>query len=611
MKLKLLATLFRQVCLMSVLLPALMAVSCENGLSDQGNPELVVSFYIPETVLTKAETGLVNPLEAEKRITNLQVWVFLHSEDIDDGAFAAYNNFETDIPSTGLSSDAVTRFSLPLTRTMFQRLNRGDAHVDVYAVANVAQDATVSLHPSPGETTLSNTVLNESTTREELDRVVMTGDSFGAESLTTAFPQAGLPMSGVLHNVPVTGGYPVLNISTLTLVRAVSKIRFVFCQQANPPDLTGQPTPFNKKCVIKSITFDGEDVDNSHECAIAEEEFLFTRHVYPGTQDLFSISGYVPLEASISGSGTAPLIDNEHLTCAEYPERYVYRSPGYETESAQQYENRLDAAIPATSQFGPIYLRETDRRISGTITYRTDDEGEDKTALFSLDEDDVLSRNHSWIVYAYFAEETKTLRLVVVVKPWDYTSYNLDYTTQSVNVIRRFTVLETVPPSFRKEHTADGFFDLSFWHHVTGTDEQSGDEVVKENVLTGDIIIATPVGARLLAIPVPGALAGSSLLENAFIVNVKAPGNIIYPILNPVDGKIEDCRITYTIQCNPAYANSTDESIQRQLKGQYIDLHFCVETTDNRYIDLGSESIDYYRFILDPDWNKSNNGNGQ
>ena len=41
---------------------------------------------------------------------------------------------------------------------------------------------------------------------------------------------------------------------------------------------------------------------------------------------------------------------------------------------------------------------------------------------------------------------------------------------------------------------------------------------------------------------------------------------------------------------------------EQQLDGQYIDLHFCVETQDHRFIDLGSESIDYYRFILDPDW---------
>ena len=27
-----------------------------------------------------------------------------------------------------------------------------------------------------------------------------------------------------------------------------------------------------------------------------------------------------------------------------------------------------------------------------------------------------------------------------------------------------------------------------------------------------------------------------------------------------------------------------------------------VETQDGRYIDLGSESIDYYRFILDSNW---------
>ena len=75
---------------------------------------------------------------------------------------------------------------------------------------------------------------------------------------------------------------------------------------------------------------------------------------------------------------------------------------------------------------------------------------------------------------------------------------------------------------------------------------------------------------------------------------------IIYPnYLHPEDGRIEDCKISFEISCNPG--THTDE----ELEGNYIDLHFCVEIGDNeRWIDLDSESIDYYRIILQKNWNE-------
>jgi len=76
----------------------------------------------------------------------------------------------------------------------------------------------------------------------------------------------------------------------------------------------------------------------------------------------------------------------------------------------------------------------------------------------------------------------------------------------------------------------------------------------------------------------------------------------IYPNYQSPDnpnGRIEHCIIPIEIKCNPSYTGS---SYDGQLEGNYIDLHFIVETTDHRYIDLSSESIDYYRFILTKNW---------
>lgn len=560
---------------MAVLIALLSAVSCVSK-EDRDDPELMVSLYIPDAVMTRAGAGTA---ENELKVTTLQVWAFLS----DGGAHVSYGSFDANLGSTGLKNGTVTRFGLPLTDEMFATLTTpvGNSQerpkVDVYAVAN-AESAT-------------STTLGPATSRAELDQVFV--DKFGGTTLTLSVPQQGLPMSGVLKNADVTGGYPVLNITTLKLTRAVSKIRFVFCQQETPAYGSNPAAPVNDQCQIIGISFDG--TDNDKDCQIGDAERLFTTNtISQGT--LFDIGDpkvYTPLAASITG---APLIPNNKLTCAEDPEVFCFRSTDHETESSAQYEARLDAAIDADSQVGPIYLRETDKTISGTIIYRTSADGPDQTLPFSMKAGDVLARNHSWIVYAYFADETKTLQLKVTVLPWEWTNIPVDYTSGSVNVIRRFGVTETSPATFSKIQTDDGFFDVKFWHTV--------DNVT--NVIHGDIIIATPVGAKLHIIPVPKALDGYTVLNDA--IKVTPAEAIIYPNYqspdNP-DGRIEHCKIDIQITANTSYPDD-------KLEGNYIDLHFCVEIGDGqRFIDLGSESIDYYRFILTPDWDTpTNNGGG-
>ena len=349
-----------------------------------------------------------------------------------------------------------------------------------------------------------------------------------------------------------------------------------------------------------SIQFDG--VENGKDCQIANTERLFT------TQS-FDIGGtsasYSPLDASIKGTGVSPLISNAQLARSEDPEDLYYRSSGHDTESVEQYEKRLAAALEdyPKSQVGPIYLRETDKRISGTITYQIEDGGEEKnkTAAFSMELGEVFSRNHSWVVYACFAQETMNLQIRVVVMPWDYTSYSLDYTSNSVNVIQRFTVSETNPPRFLKEETKDGFFDVTFWHTVRI------DDADVENALHGDIIIDSPINGKLYVAPVAKTLKETdTFVPDAFMIESNPPqepdgGIPIYRNHLNNQGVIEDCLISITISCyHPDDGNHTDEA----LEGNCIDLHFYVKTPDGREIDLGSESIDYYRFILSKDWNK-------
>ena len=551
----------------ALLAAALLVFSCRRSKEPVSQAELSVNIYIPDIQATKAETGNVRALDSEKTFSSLQIWVFLSG---GSGELVGYKGFAGEqLALTGLPNSAITRFGMPLSREMFATLSREDARVDVYAVANVAS--------------VTDDLLGESTSRSELDALVLEGELFGASPLTVAVPSAGLPMSGVLKSAPVTGGYPVLNVSTVTLTRAVSKIRFVFCQQGTPASGSEPAVINNPACVVKSISFGGTSA--GHDCRIAGAEKLFTDHRYGTTDNLFDIDGYTTLDATISGEDGSPLMSNADISVSAAPEELLFRSEGHETETAQEYEDRLDKAVGTTSRTAPIYLSETDKTISGTICYNAGDG--DVTAGFSMPAEDVFSRNHSWILYAYFAEATRTLQFKIVVLPWDKNTYDIDYTGGSVNVVRRFTIAETDPPSFEKIQTEDGFFDINFWHTLDGN----------PNIIKGDIILATPVGQKLHVIPVPGALEGHALVPGIFSVTPLQA--VIYPnYMDMPSGTIEDCRIEFQIQCNPG--TYTDE----ELEGNYLDLHFCVEIGDDeKWVDLDSESIDYYRIILKKDWN--------
>lgn len=543
---------------------ALLAISCRREKAYSGaDAQLMVSLYIPGATMTRAETGMVNPLSEELKFTSLRIWVFL----TDTGELISYKCFQNSndkpLNQTGLPNSTITRFGLPLSDEMFRLLSATHPAVDVYAVAN-AESAVTDV---PGE----------GTSRDQLDAVVV-NKMGGAWPLSKAIPDAGLPMSGVLKGAIVTGGYPVLNITTVILTRAVSKIRFVFCQQGIPATGETSAVIANDACEIVSISFDG--TTGGKDCQIATTERLFTDKAF----DLGDAPGYVALSATLAGQDGNPVIPNSSLSIVEDPESLFFRGQGNETESAEHYESRLDAAISAASQVGPIYFRETDKRISGKINYRTTPGGDIQSTAFSMDAGDVFSRNHTWIVYACFVEETMKLQLKVVVLDWDWESYVFDFSTGSVNVVRRFTVFETTPSTFYKLES-DGFYDVGFWHTV------EVDEVEVDNVVKGNIIISSPVGATLHVVPVPGP----DTITDAILVSPSSA--VIYPnYLDMASGRIEDCIIEVEVRAN------TEKYTDQQLEGQYIDLHFSVETQDGRYIDLGSESIDYYRFILDSNW---------
>lgn len=373
---------------LAALLLATLAVSCFRrelfGLED---PFLYVKINIPDAVLTKAETGIHNPWAAERTVSTLQIWVFRAGATTVDGLIG-YKSLDPEaLAATGLRNGSAARFSIALDKDILEE--NPLPNVDVYAVINGASAGfTIDKFPSAAGDWAK--VLPA-----DLADFVLDADSFGVNTLVTEVPAAGLPMAGLMKNEPMTGDYPVLSISTLTLTRAVSKLRFVFCQ------MTENGTPVDE-FHITGISLSGQ---------IGQNEKLFTDQTYVShtyLTRLYDSDGYVTLSKSWTTGLPVPA-DNEA------PGDYLLNG-----QTAQEYEDLIDGGVSSgvLTQWGLTYLRETDQKLTGTIDYTvgTGATMRTKQASFTMDANGDFTRNHSWIIYAYFIGG----RLVVqpTVLPW-------------------------------------------------------------------------------------------------------------------------------------------------------------------------------------------------
>jgi hypothetical protein len=231
----------------------------------------------------------------------------------------------------------------------------------------------------------------------------------------------------------VVGDNPVLRIGTdsyscmdkVLLQRAVSKVRFVFCQQDGLPE--------DSKLKITGITLNGVDVNNANApCGFPKQEFLFLTN---DGNDYHIVDGESPYITDVT---ILPLpTGEEDLPVAECndPSQYIYM-----TQTAQDYEDLINGGVnkknadtgepdPDLTAVGPFYFRETDKLLSGTISYKIGDSEETQTKPFTMNTGSNFYRNHSWIVYAYYGSEGLDVLTVYfkqwnIVGPYDRTVYN-------------------------------------------------------------------------------------------------------------------------------------------------------------------------------------------
>ncbi|MBQ8714086.1 MAG: hypothetical protein IJ552_02630 [Prevotella sp.] len=342
----------------------LLVVACSSSdeSGEQQPTMLTVYVYSPEhPLLIRSDVGNVDASADETKITRLQIWIFTN------GTHEKVAYLDTDDTSM-LNVGEGTAYQLPVS----EEFVRNKPDVDVYVMANLPD----------GE--FGNTLVEESTRQQILDAKIPEG-FFGLTNY--AIPAKGLPMTGSLTAQPVVGEAPVLrvgttsNIATVRLVRAVSKVRFVFANTVGADPL-----------YIKKITLD--------ESVIPNEEYL--------------IQQTRTLETGWNAAST--LWENEtgiEVEKVENPTTYIYGG-----QEASVYEKLINDDVNAgkLTMIDPFYLRESDKKLKGTITYQLGEN--EKQGRFEMDAAGDFRRNHTWIVYAYHAGGGFLQMNAIYIKDW-------------------------------------------------------------------------------------------------------------------------------------------------------------------------------------------------
>ena len=363
-----------------VLLSACSSSDAEEGAMEASHkqPMMAIYVYAPEQAATaqknasqtRADEGEVDPIANEGTIKSLQIWVY----ESDTKNYVGY--FSTN-DVTALNEGQGTTYQIPVS----DEFASAKPNVNVYVMANVT-----SANCGVG-------TLDKETTRDALLAGAKIEGHFGLGNLQTSVPDDGLPFAGHLTAESVVGDSPALRIGTLSsastvqLIRAVSKLRFVFAKTTDQPTVR-----------ITSIKINDE--------MIPEVEYLFDKPE--------SVTISYNIEA-----GELLSLHIDDIAQTTDPTDYIYFN-----QDAQEYENLINGA--GLTVKGPFYLRESDKQLTGTITY-TIGGGEEKIANFAMQQAGDFSRNHTWIVYAYYAGAGKLQVQSLYVKDWSTKEMNYEY----------------------------------------------------------------------------------------------------------------------------------------------------------------------------------------
>ena len=364
-----------------LLLSALLLAGACSRLEEQ---EAALNIYVrlPEEVSTKATTDWATLLARETRINDLKIWVFVNKykdSSVPKGTLLGY----LEPKQLNVVNGQVQKFTVPLNKEMASKIEK----VDVYVLANakavqfngVGQDATTA----------------------DLDALVLSGTKFGISANgkptnTSISETEGLPYSAVRKGLELTGTAPNLSVADVKLVRAVSKIQFVFSQIK-----VGDDTP-----VEFEIT--GLELDSGQ---IPEEEYLFN-----DSENLYKIgSSFVDQALTVTAPAKAEIVGSTS------PGQYAYTSGDTEVYQKKIYD-ALTSVPPALTGCPPCYLRESSKTLSGKITYSVGGVAREPL-VFKMSGTEIFSRNSSWVLYFYF--NNTNMSLSASYSEWEFTNNHI------------------------------------------------------------------------------------------------------------------------------------------------------------------------------------------
>lgn len=361
-----------------IVLSALMLAGACSRLDEQ-NAALNIYVRLPEDVTTKAATDWSTLFNRETRINDLKIWVFLN-ESTDASLPAGQLLGYLEPKQLNVVSGKVQKFTIPLKKEEAAKIKK----VDVYVLAN-------SLAIQMQET-------GKTTTSAELDALTLSDNRFGiavngTPTNTGVIDYQGLPYTAVGKALTLSrsGSNLSLDNETLQLVRAVSKVQFVFSQiMLSSGD---KPVPFS----INWLEL------NSGQ--IPEQEYLFN-----DSANKYKIGNeYVPRALTFPN-----LPSKNGIVGNTNPSSYVFDSSN---ETPQEYQARIYEALVNNTLTGyaPCYLRESDKALTGKINY-TLGTFAPKTLEFSMSTGEKFTRNSSWVLYFYI--NNNSLSLSVSYSPW-------------------------------------------------------------------------------------------------------------------------------------------------------------------------------------------------
>lgn len=329
-----------------------------------------------------------NPTEEEK-IYSIRVWAF--KSDTDENAMPIGFKAETGLNETGSH-----KVSMKLLRKAAGDLE----NIDLYILLNAE----------------SISVLNGSDcntmTRKTLKAATF-GSNFGIKTdgspQATTVPKKGLPISRVItkinvkNNIADNEAAAAANPVSVPLVRAVSKLHFFFARK--------------KGVDTESVSVTKIEVNGETLTAASPVFPEATTNAEKDTKGLKgSFTGLTYLTKNLIFGGIA----TEKINPVEDPKAYI-RNTG---EKAQDYMTRLSNAL---QEGGRSYLRETDKKITGKIYFKSNAAVAERHVDFEIPQ---AYRNHELVVYGYFSGEAflDNLKLQYYVANWnEKTATNIEF----------------------------------------------------------------------------------------------------------------------------------------------------------------------------------------